>query len=474
VASEADRLALHAQLADAVVEIGPAAAAESYLVQERILEAARQTDCDAVHPGYGFLAENASFAAACAEAGLTFLGPAPEVIEEMGLKTRARARMESAGVPVVPGATLPAEADAAAWSAAAERVGYPLLVKAAAGGGGKGMRAVHGPADLEGAVAAARREAQASFGDGRVYLERLLRRPRHIEVQILGDTHGRVLHLGERECSIQRRHQKIVEESPAPALEPALRDGIHRAAVAAAEAVGYVGAGTVEMLLDEDGRYYFLEMNTRLQVEHPVTELVTGVDLVAEQIRVGEGRPLRLRQEDVMLRGHAVEARLYAEDPAEGFLPQTGRVLLFEPPGGPGVRVDTGITEGAEISLHYDPMIAKISAWADGRDGARRRLVEALRETVLLGVGHNLAYLKAILEHPAFAAGRTHTGFLDEHLAAWGPAPLDAADAAQEEEALLAVAAVVFRAGSGRGGPTGAGGPSLWSSLGPVRPAGGG
>jgi acetyl-CoA carboxylase biotin carboxylase subunit len=476
VASEADRFSLHARLADEVVEIGPAAAGESYLVAERVIAAAVDTACDAVHPGYGFLAENAAFARGCEEAGLVFIGPQPDVIEEMGLKTRARAHMERAAVPVVPGARLAEDVDEEILQATARSVGFPLLVKASAGGGGKGMRAVHAPEDLLGAVGAARREALSAFGNGEVYLERLLQRPRHIEVQVLGDAYGAVVHLGERECSIQRRHQKIVEESPAPGLSNELRARIHQTALLAARAVGYRGAGTVEMLLDASGEFYFLEMNTRLQVEHPVTEWVTGVDLVVEQIRVAQGEPLGLEQGEIALRGHAIEARLYAEDPADGFLPQTGEVLLFEAPGGPGVRVDSGITGGAEISRYYDPMIAKLSTWAEDRDAARRRMVEALRETVLLGVGNNLAYLKEICEHPAYAAGDTHTSFLEEHLPDWAPPLLDAPSPAPREQALLAAAAAVFadpatRAAAGDRSDAGATteDPGPWRRIGPLR-----
>jgi acetyl-CoA carboxylase biotin carboxylase subunit len=474
VASEADRFSLHAQLANEVVEIGEAEASKSYLVMEKILEAARSTGCDAIHPGYGFLAENAQFAAACNDAGLIFIGPTPEVIEEMGLKTRARARMEKAGVPVVPGALLEANAPPEASMKAAESVGFPLLVKASAGGGGKGMRAVHEPKDLADALAAARREALSAFGNEEVYLERLLTRPRHIEVQVLGDTHGNVLHLRERECSIQRRHQKIIEESPAPELDDALRSRMHETAVKAASAVSYTGAGTVEMLLDESGEFFFLEMNTRLQVEHPITEWVTGVDLVAQQIRVAEGKALTLKQEDINSRGHSIEARLYAEDPAEGFMPRTGKVLLFEAPGGPGVRVDTGITTGAEISLYYDPLIAKLSTWAEDRESARHRMLQALRETTLLGVGSNLSYLHAILAHPQFAQGHTHTGFLEQHFKDWKQ---EVGSSSEESASIAAAATILARGGGGASsGAHAAAEPAIagpWSRLSALRLGGG-
>ena len=472
VVSEADRRGLAAQLADQVVEIGPAPARESYLRIEGILEAARATGADAVHPGYGFLAENAAFARACRDAGLVFVGPSPEVIDEMGVKTRARRRMEAAGVPVVPGALLEGE-DEEAWAAAADTVGYPLLVKAASGGGGKGMRAVRAADELADAIGAARREAASAFGDATVYLERLLERPRHVEVQILADTHGKVLHLGERDCSIQRRHQKVVEESPAPGLSDELRARIREAAVRAAEAVGYVGAGTVEMLLAESGEFFFLEMNTRLQVEHPVTELVTGIDLVEAQLRVAAGEPLALEQEDVRLRGHALEVRLYAEDPAQNFLPQTGHLHVFELPAGPGVRVDTGVVTGSEVTLHYDPMIAKICAWGQDREQARRRLVEALRETVVLGPTTNLEHLLAILRHRAFADGEVHTGFLPQHLEDWDPQ--EALDPEVDRVlwaaagALLAGALGGRRSGVAAGEGADEGSSPVWEEIGPLR-----
>ena len=470
VVSDADQRSLAAQLADQVIEIGPAPARDSYLSIDRILDAARRSGADAIHPGYGFLAENASFARACADAGVIFVGPSADVIDAMGVKTQARARMQQAGVPVVPGALLP-EGDEAGWKAAAAGVGYPLLVKAAAGGGGKGMRAVHDPAALVEAIGAARREAASAFGDATVYLERLLVRPRHVEVQVLGDAQGRVLHLGERDCSIQRRHQKVVEESPAPRLDADLRARMQAAAVKAAQAVDYVGAGTVEMLLDANGEHFFLEMNTRLQVEHPVTELVTGIDIVEAQLRVAAGEPLGFEQQDVVARGHAIEVRLYAEDPAQGFLPQAGTLHLFEPPSGPGVRVDTGVVTGSEITLHYDPMIAKICAWGSDREQARRRLVEALRETVVLGPTTNLEHLLAILQHEAFARGEVHTGFLPQHLEDWHP---QAGVEAATEDALWAAAGAIFAVVVGGGANStmavSATGPApVWTELGPLR-----
>lgn len=469
VASDADLQAPHARLADICVPIGPASPLESYLRADAVLEAARATGAGAIHPGYGFLAENAGFARACAEAGVTFLGPEPETIEAMGEKTAARRAMEAAGVPVVPGAYLPppdaeGRVDAAAVAAAAREVGFPMLVKAAYGGGGKGMRAVHRPEDLPAAVDAAVREAVKAFGDGLVYLERLIERPRHVEFQIFGDAHGNAVHLGERECSIQRRHQKIVEETPSTALDADLRARMGEAAVAAARAVDYVGAGTVEFLLGADGGFHFLEMNTRLQVEHPITELVFGVDLVEAQIRVGRGEPLPWTQQDLVPRGHALECRIYAEDPARGFLPSTGVLLAYEEPDGPGVRVDAGVAQGGEVTPHYDPMLAKLSVHAGTREAAVARMRDALRRYPILGVTTNIEYLDAVLSSPAFLAGDTTTAFLDEHLADWRPAPADAA-------ALVAAAAAetagAAPAGFAAGAPTAP--PSPWARLGRFR-----
>jgi len=421
VYSEADRNAPHVAAADAAACIGPAPARESYLNVDALLAAARTTGADAVHPGYGFLAENAGFAEAVVRAGLTWVGPSPAAIATMGDKLGARATVAKAGVPLVPGSEV-AVGDAAAATRAARALGYPILVKAAAGGGGKGMRTVATESELADAVAAATREATAAFADGRVYLEKLLVRPRHVEVQVLGDRHGTLVHLGERECSIQRRHQKIVEETPCPVMTPALRAQMTEAALAAARAVDYVSAGTVEFLLDEGGRFYFLEMNTRLQVEHPVTELVWGVDLVAAQLRVAAGEPLGLTQATLAPRGHAIEVRLYAEDPQQQFFPSAGMVLAWREPSGPGVRVDAGIRAGVPVPVDYDPMLAKIAAWGADRPQAIARLADALRETVVLGPTTNLAFLRDVLTHAAFVSGATHTGFLGEHLAAWHPA----------------------------------------------------
>ncbi len=464
--SEADRAAPHVRAADAAACVGPPPSRESYLDIDAVLAAARALRADSVHPGYGFLAENAAFARAVTAAGLTFIGPDAEAIAAMGDKTRARALVAAAGVPVVP-AVEDLPADPAAAQQAADALGYPLLIKAAAGGGGKGMRVVRAPEAFAAARAAAAREALAAFGDERIFLERYFDRPRHIEVQVLADRHGTTLHLGERECSVQRRHQKIIEETPSPAVSPALRDALTAAAVAAARSVGYANAGTVEFLLTEDGQFYFLEMNTRLQVEHPITEWVTGIDLVHAQLRIAAGERLWLAQEDVRARGHAIECRVYAEDPAAGFLPSPGRVALLREPHGPGLRVDSGLCAGGEVTVHYDPMIAKVSALGADREEARQRLIAALRDYVVLGVTTNTAFLIEVLAHPAFAAGATHTHFLDEHLPAWGPgdAQLASAAIAAALHAMLAPARQTATARQRTGTP--------WDSLGAWRLGGG-
>ena len=418
VYSDADATARHVRAADAAVRVGPPSAAESYLNIPALIAAARTSGADAVHPGYGFLSERAAFARACVEAGLIFVGPPADAIERMGSKIGARTLMEQAGVPVVPGRT-PADQSDAGIAAAADAIGFPVLVKASAGGGGKGMRAAHDAATLAEAIPSARREAQAAFGDGTLYVERLIQRPRHIEIQVFADAHGNAVHLFERECSIQRRHQKIVEESPSPVLTPAVRDRMGKAAVAAATSAGYRNAGTIEFLLEGAGdaaRFYFLEMNTRLQVEHPVTEMVTGTDLVRAQLLVASGRPLPWRQEDLAQRGHAIECRVYAEDPSSGFLPQAGPLALYREPDGPGIRIDSGVEEGTAVPVQYDPMLAKLIASGETRDAAIARAVAALRQFPILGVRTNVAFLIRTLEHPAFRAGDLHTGFVDEHL----------------------------------------------------------
>jgi acetyl-CoA carboxylase biotin carboxylase subunit len=460
VYSEADADAPHVALADQAIAIGPAAARASYLDVPALLAAAHASGADAVHPGYGFLSENAAFARAVVAAGLTFIGPPPEAIAAMGDKVAARARMEGAGLPVVPASGVLAP-DPDAFAAAAATIGYPVVIKAAAGGGGKGMRIVRDAAALPDAIRAAAREATAAFADGRIYLERCLERPRHVEVQIFGDRHGRIVHLGERECSIQRRHQKIVEETPSPAVGPALRAAMTDAAVRAARAVDYVGAGTVEFLLDESGRFYFLEMNTRLQVEHAVTEWTTGLDLVREQILVARGEPLSFAA--ITPRGHALECRLYSEDPARQFLPATGTVHVLTEPAGPGVRFDGGIARGSVVGVEYDPLLAKISTWGATREEARTRMLAALRETVLLGVVTNRDYLRAVLAHPAFVAGATHTEFLAEHFADWR------SRSAPERDLAALVAALALTSPSGDGAAAPGAAPSPFATLGPWR-----
>ncbi len=418
VYSDADAGAPHVAAADVAVRLGPAPAARSYLSVPAILAAARATGARAVHPGYGFLAENAAFAAACADAGLVFVGPPPSAIAAMGDKIRARRTAVAAGVPVVPGADGTGLSDDELARAAAD-LGYPVLLKPSAGGGGKGMREVHGPAQLADALAAARREALGAFGDATLLVERLVTAPRHVEIQVLADHHGAVLHLGERECSLQRRHQKIVEEAPSPLLTPAQRARMGAAAVAVARAVAYRGVGTVEFVLgaDRPDEFFFLEMNTRLQVEHPVTELVTGLDLVELQLRVAAGEPLALTQDEVVLRGHAVEARVYAEDPGTGFLPTGGRVLALREPSGPGVRVDSGIAAGVLVGADYDPLLAKVVARGADRAEALARLDAALAGTAVLGLGTNVAFLRALLADPDVRAGRLDTGLVGRRLA---------------------------------------------------------
>ena len=413
VFSEADRTSPHVLHADEAYPIGPAESARSYLAIDRLLDAASRSGAEAIHPGYGFLAERAEFAEAVAAAGLIFVGPSAATIRAMGDKTEARRRMAAAGVPLVPGTGAPLESAAEARRAA-ESVGFPAIFKAAAGGGGKGMRVVNRVEEAGGAFEAAAREAESAFGDGSVYVERFLERPRHIEVQIFGDLDGNVVHLFERECSIQRRHQKLIEEAPSPLLAPAERSRMCEAAVRAARAVQYAGAGTVEFLR-ADGEFFFLEMNTRLQVEHPVTEMVTGLDLVEWQFRVASGEPLPLGQEEIPLRGHALECRITSESPFDGFLPVTGTVTEFEAPGGAGTRWDGGIARGSEIGLHYDPLLGKLITWAADRPGSIRRMRRALRELRIEGLVTNSPLLMRIMDEEDFAAGRLSTAYLPEH-----------------------------------------------------------
>jgi 3-methylcrotonyl-CoA carboxylase alpha subunit len=420
VCSEADAGALHTRVCDQAVVIGPAPPQDSYLAIDRLIDAAHRVGAQCVHPGYGFLSENATFADACAKAGLAFVGPPPAAIRAMGLKDQAKSLMERAGVPVVPGYH-GGQQTTTFLKRKAYEIGYPVLIKAVAGGGGRGIRRVDKHAEFEDALAGAQREAVAAFGDARVLIEKYIETPRHIEIQVLADSRGNVIHLGERDCSLQRRHQKLIEEAPAPGMTAALRAEMGQAAVAAARAVGYVGAGTVEFIADgskglRTGGFWFMEMNTRLQVEHPVTEAITGLDLVEWQFRIAAGEALLLRQQEVSLSGHAVEARIYAEDPARGFLPSPGRVTVFEPPAGAGIRVDAGVTSGDVVPPDYDPMIAKVIAHGPTRNDALARLAAALRDVVVAGPRVNTPFLKRLAEHPQFQAGRFDTGFIDRHL----------------------------------------------------------
>jgi len=443
VYSECDRTALHVRYADEAYAIGPSAPRESYLRIDALIDAAKKSGADGVHPGYGFLAENEDFAAAVRDAGLTFIGPTPEAIETMGSKTAARTAARRAGVPVVPGTEDPFGVDApdAQIFEAAAAIGYPLLVKAVAGGGGKGMRTVADAADLAAAVRAARSEASAAFGDAAVYLERRLTRPRHIEVQLLGDVHGTVLPFVERECSIQRRHQKVVEETPSLAVSPALRAAMTSAAASVAKAVGYTNAGTIEFLLDEDGRFYFLEMNTRLQVEHPITEMVTGLDLVRWQIRIARGERLDVDPDQLLEpRGHAIECRIYAEDPDNNFLPSPGRIQQLRVPAGPGIRDDSGATAGLDVPIFYDPMISKLVAWAEDRPLAVARMQRALDEYLVTGIKTTVPFFAWLLAQPDFRTGRFHTTYLDEALKARNGRPFVEPTPAVEELAAIAAA----------------------------------
>ena len=414
VYSEADHNALHVRQADEAYFIGPAPATESYLRIDRIIEVARECGAEAIHPGYGFLSENPAFVAACEQAGIVFIGPSAAAMRLMGSKIAAKQLAISVDAPVIPGYNGEQQNDEI-LTRAAERVGYPLLIKASAGGGGKGMREVYETADFREQLAGARREALAAFGDDTVFLERLIQQPRHVEIQVLGDSHGNLIHLGERECSIQRRHQKIVEESPSVALSFALRAEMGAAAVRIARAANYINAGTMEFILDQDRRFYFLEMNTRLQVEHPVTEMVTGFDLVRHQLLIAAGEPLGITQDQVQSRGHAIEVRLYAEDPEQGFLPSTGTINSFVQPHGPGIRLDSGVESGDEITQYYDPMIAKLIVYGEDRPAAIARLRNALEQCAVFGVKTNTPLLHSIATHRAFHEGLTHTSFLTEH-----------------------------------------------------------
>src|ERR687897_1344746 len=412
VYSEADRRSLHVRAADEAYLLGPGPPAESYLVQERVIDAAKRSGAEAIHPGYGFLAENAAFARAVENAGLTWIGPPPDAIDVMGSKVAARERMQAAGVPIIPGTTEPVST-AEDVRELGDELGWPIAIKASAGGGGKGLKVVRSADEVERAFESARRESEAHFSDPAVYVERYLEDPRHVEVQVLADAHGGVIHLGERDCTIQRRHQKLVEETPSPAVSEDLRERIGQIAVDAARAVGYRSAGTIEGLLSQEGEYFFLEMNTRIQVEHTVTELVTGLDLIREQVLIAAGEPLWLRQEDVRLTGHAIECRINAEDPSNGFLPSPGRITGYVEPGGPGVRVDSGVEAGSDVVGLYDPLVAKLCVHGVDREHARRRMLRALGEYRIEGVTSLLGFHQALLEHPCFAQGETCHGIVE-------------------------------------------------------------
>ena len=432
VFSEADRRAVHVQMAEEAICVGPPASSESYLVIERVIDAALRTGADAIHPGYGFLSENAAFARACEDAGVKFIGPPSQAIEQMGSKTAARRLAIHAGAPIVPG-TERGISDPAEARQTAASIGYPVLLKAAAGGGGKGMRRVDNESELAAAMRSASSEAERAFGSGEVYLEKLIDQPRHIEVQVLGDEHGHIIHLGERECSIQRRHQKVVEESPSPLVlaRPELRAEIGEAALRIARAANYSNAGTLEFLADQQDRFYFLEMNTRLQVEHPVTEWVTGLDLVRWQIRIAAGEPLTIRQQDVRWNGSALECRIYAEDPDNNFFPSPGTILQYTEPTGPGVRVDGAVYAGWTVPIEYDPLLAKLSVWGETRTAAIQRMRRALSEYRVLGITTNLTMFERLIADAEFSRGALHTGFLDEFMK-------NPAKGAPDPDALLA------------------------------------
>lgn len=457
VYSDADRTALHVRYADEAYGIGPAPSVESYLVAERILEVAKRSGAEAIHPGYGFLSENYRFAQKCAEAGLVFIGPSPEAMEAMGDKVSARERMQAVGVPLVPG-TPPLRSLEDARAQVGE-FGYPIMLKPSAGGGGKGMRVVMDASGLDEAYTSARSEARSSFGDDTIYAERYVAKPRHIEIQVLADQQGNTVHLFERECSIQRRHQKVIEEAPSPFISPATREAMGAAAVQAARSVGYVGAGTVEFLVDDQERFFFLEMNTRLQVEHAVTELITGVDLVKTQLTVAAGETLPFTQEDLRISGAAIECRIYAEDPDRDFMPSPGVITALRAPGGPGVRDDIGVYEGYEVPLYYDPLVSKLSAWGRDRAEAIGRMRRALSEYVIEGIKTSIPFHQRVLRHPEFLAGDFDTKFIDDRFLAG----MDASSCPDSERALVAAAILAYwrDKASARGREAGAGGADM-------------
>ena len=442
VYSDADKDALHVRMADEAFHIGPAPSSESYLRGDKIIEVAKQAGAEAIHPGYGFLSENAQFVRDVSAAGITFVGPPPEAMESMGGKISARKIAIEAGVPVVPGTTEPLASFADAKTVAGE-MGYPVMLKASAGGGGKGMRLVADESELKSALETAQSEAKASFGDDAVYIEKAVVRPRHIEIQVFSDAHGNHMHLGERECSIQRRHQKVIEEAPSPINSAELRQAMGECAVKVARAVNYVGAGTVEFLVsDVDRSFYFLEMNTRLQVEHPVTELVTGIDLVREQINVAAGKPLSFSQDDVRLTGHAIECRIYAEDPDANFMPSPGRIVRLRIPQGPGVRDDGGVYEGSEVSIYYDPMISKFAVYGRDREQAIERMKRALREYKIAGLKTTIPFFRAVMEDDEFVGGRLDTGFIERF---FERRPRDVSDDEETSDIGLIAAALAYQ-----------------------------
>ena len=416
--SEVDRASLHVQLADEAYLVGPAPARESYLNIERIIEIARRCQAEAIHPGYGFLAENPDFSRRCEEEGIIFIGPNSRALKLVGDKIMARRTMEEAGIPIIPGMKGVGR-DLEEYVKEARKLGYPVMIKASAGGGGKGMRIVYREEDLRPALEAGMREALAAFGDESVYLEKYIEEPRHVEFQVLADNYGNVIHLFERECSIQRRHQKLVEETPSQALTPELRQKMGETAKKVLQVAGYNNAGTVEFLLDKDKNFYFLEVNARLQVEHPVTELTTGIDLVHQQIKLAAGEKLAFKQEDLKQRGHAIEGRIYAEDPARGFLPSSGKILFLQEPRGPGIRVDSGIYAGWDVPIYYDPILAKLIVWGENREIACRRMLAALKDYVILGIATTIPFLREVIGHPEFLAGRTTTNFIQKYFADW-------------------------------------------------------
>jgi len=412
--SDVDRDALHVRFADEAYFIGPPPARDSYLLMDRVIDLAKRSGAEAIHPGYGFLAENGDFADLCEKEGIGFIGPNGDVMRSMGDKVMARQTMEKAGVPIVPGTThVLSDSEAIAFS---KQIGLPVMVKASAGGGGKGMRLVRDEGDLEQSIARARSEAMSSFGNDSIYVEKFVEQPRHIEIQILADSHGNTIHLFERECSIQRRHQKLIEEAPGNGITPELRERMGKAAVTAAQAVGYVGAGTCEFLVDQHDDFYFLEMNTRIQVEHAITEAITGIDIVKAMIRVAAGDPLGIDQQDVKITGHAIEARIYAEDPDNGFVPSPGEIIVYRPPGGIGIRVDSGVHHGATVTVHYDPMVAKLIAWGCDRTESIDRLKRALSEFVVKGIKTSIPFHQMVMRHPVFLEGKYDTGFIDDHM----------------------------------------------------------